>query len=82
MACIRRVKLLEITNMSYNPDPLDFNGVQVFVPCEGKYLDEGNVQFEGVSSNEYGEDILHYTCPFCSKVHKSLRYGFGGNPIR
>lgn len=58
------------------------NGVEVFIPCRGDYALEEEVGFKGVSSNEHGEDILHFDCPFCEKVHTSLRYGYGGNPIR
>lgn len=67
--------------MSYNPDPLNRNGIVVFVPCEGNYIDEAEVEFEGVSCNEMGEDVLHYTCPFCFKIHKSRRFGFAGTSI-
>lgn len=50
--------------------------IYVMLECrEFERIPEKEVKFENIEEDIQGRDVLTFTCPFCKKIHKSLRVG-------
>ena len=43
--------------------------------CNGMYWDVDAVQFEDISEDPTGRDLMTFTCPECGQIHKSYILG-------
>ena len=65
------------TDEWFAPDPPDIpeHKASVVLVCNGMYWDVDAVQFEDISEDPTGRDLMTFTCPECGQIHKSYILG-------
>jgi len=67
-------------------DPADYRGcdygddgytkpIQVVLFCNKTVVNEDTVEFQDISEDIQGHDILTFKCPACGETHQSKRLG-------